>query len=533
MVDLTWRSYLLLINVSIWAVSAWMPAPQSFTFNDLSIGHEDLIQRIFTEVFFSVPGTEKKVLLQAAKASEVQPTAAHSTNVSEILSSLPPQKLSEESAQGVVQALPVDHVSTEDLLWNVYNKEIERFVSEMGARSGRSDTGYPKVSQGHLKLMLENVFKLPRSDDRDAELKSAIRMYITRKMYSYNMLSVNHVFQFAPTDLEALAEKLDAKDNLDAALEVQAQGPEEPIGVNVVGVLPGRRWGTPDDKLLIVGAHYDTVPDTPGLDDNGSGVVALLEAARALSEGGCRPEFSVLFVAFDLEEQGGAGSLAFIHHVLYTEVLAPAGWPAVQGAFILDTVMNYNTTPSAQSVPIAWMEQLRGTVDRIDRRGGRGDFLAAIYRRPVEEQLVDAFSAHYSTLRDSYKFSMERFDVDLPAKKPSDEVLFKHMDLMRSDHSRFWYVSRGSQNQTEAPETIPAVLLTDTGPYRGAMAACYHSPCDDLPQLLQAGPENLPFLAHTTQALVNTLVDLSGATCSGRPLTEPPPPLPSVGKKAK
>ena len=98
----------------------------------------------------------------------------------------------------------------------------------------------------------------------------------------------------------------------------------------------------------------------PGLDDNGSGVVAMLEAARALSETGCRPEFSLLFVAFDLEEQGGAGSLAFIHHVLYTEVLAPAGWPAVQGAFILDTVMNYNATPGAQSVPDNWRQQVRG-----------------------------------------------------------------------------------------------------------------------------------------------------------------------------
>ena len=86
-------------------------------------------------------------------------------------------------------------------------------------------------------------------------------------------------------------------------------------------------------------------------------------------------------------------------------------------------------------------------------------------------------------------------------------------------------------NRTEAPVTIPAVLLTDTGPYRGVMRRCYHSPCDDIPALMEAAPDNLPFLAHTTQALINTLVDLSGATCSGRPLTEPPPPLPSVDKR--
>ena len=47
-------------------------------------------------------------------------------------------------------------------------------------------------------------------------------------------------------------------------LQLDVQRTEEPIGVNVVGVLPGRRWGTPEDKLLIIGAHYDTVTETPG-----------------------------------------------------------------------------------------------------------------------------------------------------------------------------------------------------------------------------------------------------------------------------
>ena len=77
----------------------------------------------------------------------------------------------------------------------------------------------------------------------------------------------------------------------------------------------------------------------------------------------------MIFVAFDLEETGGAGSLAFIYHVLYTEVLEPAGWPAVQGAFILDTVMNYNRSAGAQSVPFAWLEQVRGR--RGSRKGGQ------------------------------------------------------------------------------------------------------------------------------------------------------------------
>ena len=47
-----------------------------------------------------------------------------------------------------------------------------------------------------------------------------------------------------------------------------------------MGVLPGRRWATPEDRMVVVGAHWDTVLNTGGLDDNGSGVSAMLELGR-------------------------------------------------------------------------------------------------------------------------------------------------------------------------------------------------------------------------------------------------------------
>ena len=53
---------------------------------------------------------------------------------------------------------------------------------------------------------------------------------------------------------------------------------DAPLGSNLLGILPGTRWGTEEDKILVVGAHWDTVQDTGGLDDNGSGrgVLAIL-----------------------------------------------------------------------------------------------------------------------------------------------------------------------------------------------------------------------------------------------------------------
>lgn len=67
--------------------------------------------------------------------------------------------------------------------------------------------------------------------------------------------------------------------------------------MNVVARLAG---ATAPDYVFVVGAHYDTVSNTPGADDNASGVAAVLEIARVLA--GLHLPYSVDFVAFTLEE---------------------------------------------------------------------------------------------------------------------------------------------------------------------------------------------------------------------------------------
>ena len=60
----------------------------------------------------------------------------------------------------------------------------------------------------------------------------------------------------------------------------------------------------PDRQVVILGAHWDTLPTTDGYNDNGSGVAAVLEAASAITGSGCEFQNSIIFVAFDLEEMG-------------------------------------------------------------------------------------------------------------------------------------------------------------------------------------------------------------------------------------
>ncbi|XP_077865108.1 uncharacterized protein LOC144351275, partial [Saccoglossus kowalevskii] len=80
-------------------------------------------------------------------------------------------------------------------------------------------------------------------------------------------------------------------------------------GTNIIAVLQGNT-NPAEDEVVLLGAHYDTVATTPGVDDNGSGMAVLLDSARMLQYEMCKPINTIVLVAFDLEEAGLFGS----HH---------------------------------------------------------------------------------------------------------------------------------------------------------------------------------------------------------------------------
>ncbi|OGS40906.1 MAG: hypothetical protein A3K77_03315 [Euryarchaeota archaeon RBG_13_31_8] len=77
---------------------------------------------------------------------------------------------------------------------------------------------------------------------------------------------------------------------------------------NVEATLPGS--DTNSDDIYIICGHYDTVYDSPGADDDGSGVVAVLIAAQLMSQ----LEFNntIRFVTFSGEEEGLYGSYMYV-----------------------------------------------------------------------------------------------------------------------------------------------------------------------------------------------------------------------------
>ena len=64
------------------------------------------------------------------------------------------------------------------------------------------------------------------------------------------------------------------------------------------------------DDVIIFNAHYDTVRDTPGANDDGSGVVAVLAAAQILSQ--YQFNKTIKYVTFSGEEIGLRGSRAYV-----------------------------------------------------------------------------------------------------------------------------------------------------------------------------------------------------------------------------
>ena len=109
---------------------------------------------------------------------------------------------------------------------------------------------------------------------------------------------------------------------------------------NVVA-LPMRRAGKP---VTLVAAHYDSVPDCPGADDNASGLAVMLECARVLREAADQP---IGFVAFNAEEDGLLGSREFLN-----DGLAELG---VEGrvAHVLEMV-GFRCSTAQQQLPIPW-----------------------------------------------------------------------------------------------------------------------------------------------------------------------------------
>ena len=73
------------------------------------------------------------------------------------------------------------------------------------------------------------------------------------------------------------------------------------------------------DNTVVVGGHLDSVEDGPGINDNGSGVAAVLETAKWMKENGINPVNRVVFAFWGAEENDLDGSRHYVDELSEAE----------------------------------------------------------------------------------------------------------------------------------------------------------------------------------------------------------------------
>jgi Zn-dependent M28 family amino/carboxypeptidase len=253
---------------------------------------------------------------------------------------------------------------------------------------------------------------------------------------------IEHQFQSAGFEVRSLPFKIES-----GRVEVR----------NLEVELPGRGAS---DEVVVVGAHYDTVPGSPGADDNASGIAALLEIAKSLRSESLRR--SLRLVAFVNEEEpyaetDGMGS------IVYARALREQG-VAVHCMLALESIGYYRDEPGSQVYPWPLHLVCPSTANFLA-------FVGNVRSRTLLRATIASFRMH--------------------AKLPSEGVSIPERwapDISRSDHAAFWRMG------------YAAIMVTDTVPFRNPH---YHTPDDKTATL------NFQGFGFAVQGLIATIKDLA------------------------
>ncbi|MBI3316864.1 MAG: M20/M25/M40 family metallo-hydrolase [Candidatus Omnitrophica bacterium] len=279
------------------------------------------------------------------------------------------------------------------------------------------------LAQELLKPDIENLKRLlgvlaqPRNHDENPETLEEIQKFIENEWQSLGYRVHHHAFSYNGNTFENLI--VDHPRNLS----------EDP---------------------LIIGAHFDAVPGSPGADDNASGVAVMLEASRILSQQ--TPKIPVRFIAFHLEEYGMLGSQAYARDLRKNK-------EGIRGMISLEMVGYTSQEKGSQKLPVL----LRPFYP------DKGNFIALVGNTKSKKFLKETRRSFQSV-----------------QGLPLEEILIPFQGWLLpavrlSDHSSFW------------DQGYPSLLVTDTSFFRNPH---YHTLRDTVDTL------NFEFLSQVTEAVV-------------------------------
>ncbi|MEZ6163318.1 MAG: M28 family peptidase [Phycisphaerales bacterium] len=222
----------------------------------------------------------------------------------------------------------------------------------------------------------------------------------------------------------------------------QVDDTDEQRGFNVFAELRGT---SRPDEIIVIGAHYDAEVNTPGADDNASGVAAMLELARRFA--GSPMDRTVRWVGYTNEENSNsAGGLmgSFV-----SARNAQNRNEKIVAMMSLEMLGYYDETPGSQRYPFDQAMAARLGMDLPDT----GDYIGVVGRFE-DRGLIDAIAA---SMRSSERANVVA--AALPAMVSA---------IWRSDHGNYWLAGYN------------AVMITDTSEFR---TPHYHMPSDTIDTL--------------------------------------------------
>lgn len=222
------------------------------------------------------------------------------------------------------------------------------------------------------------------------------------------------------------------------------------------------------DEVVLVSAHFDAVPRSPGADDDASGVAGVMELARVLKDHS--PDRTVRFVLFTLEEVGLVGSTEYVRR--WRDDSKPGGpreKEKIVAMLSLELLGYYSDQEGSQKSPFP---PIKGVFEPST----------------VSDNIVLVTTSAHQPLT-------KRVEAAMVAAAPGVKVFRADFspvplpDLMRSDHAPFLLAG------------IPAVMVTDTANFRNPN---YHKPTDTIETL------DLERMTRTVEGLLGAVRELAG-----------------------
>jgi Zn-dependent M28 family amino/carboxypeptidase len=202
-----------------------------------------------------------------------------------------------------------------------------------------------------------------------------------------------------------------------ADVSIQTFQVEESSYKNIIA-----RFGSASKPLLVIGAHYDAEENTPGADDNASGVAGLIELARLLAKQ--KQNRAIELVAYALEEPPYFRSKS-MGSAIHAMNLAKQN-RSVQLMISMEMIGYFSDEPGSQDYPMPIMSAMYPD---------KGNFIAVVGKLS-DFMMMRRIKAIMSGATD-----LEVFSMNAP-------TFIQGIDF--SDHLNYWH------------EGYPALMVTDT-----------------------------------------------------------------------